>query len=79
MACPRIWNALCGTGSEAGDGWSLTVEDSAGRVERLLTLEVRSWRREIVQARGRVNRMPYPEEMGLLALWARAGGPRLAP
>ncbi len=58
--------------------WSLTVEDWCGRAERLLTLEVQNWRREIVQARGRRNRWPHPEELRILNLWASAGGPSLA-
>jgi hypothetical protein len=57
--------------------WSLTVRDAFGRFERLLTLEVRTFRREIVQARGRYNRLPHPEEVPVLARWAAAGGPAL--
>jgi hypothetical protein len=68
-------SCICGHSSI----WSLTVEYAAGRVERLLTLEVCNWRREIIQARGRFNRMPEPDELCLLTRWTHAGGPSLAP
>ena len=42
--------------------WSLTVEDSSGETKRLLTLEVRSKDRLIVQARGPNNREPDNHE-----------------
>jgi hypothetical protein len=73
--CVATYGALCQSGQSSI--WSLTVEDGSGRIDRLLTLEVRNWRREIVQARGKFNRPPYRDEFQVLALWAQAGGPRL--
>src|SRR5262249_20006919 len=74
--CVATYAGLCQSGENSI--WSLTVEDASGRVERRLTLQVRNGRREIIQARGRFNRMPQPDEFRLLGLWAQAGGPRLA-
>lgn len=73
--CVASYWSLCASGQSSI--WSLTAEDAAGRVERLLTLEVRSPERMIVQARGLANRPPTPEELGLLAHWGDAGGPGL--
>jgi hypothetical protein len=58
--------------------WSLTVEDASGRVDRLLTLEVRNAERRIVPVRGQSNRLPTVEEHHLLALWGDSGGPSLS-
>jgi hypothetical protein len=69
------WN-LCASGQSSI--WSLTMEDTLGRVERLLTLEVRNGQRMIVQARGEANRPPTSEELHVLALWGEAGGPSLS-
>jgi hypothetical protein len=74
--CVATYGALCQSGQ--GSIWSLTVEDASGRINRLLTVEVRSWGRQIVQARGRFNRAAQPEDLHLLARWARAGGPVLS-
>ena len=49
--------------------WSLTVEDASGRVERLLTLEVKYGQRRVVQARGASNRMPTAAELAILDRW----------
>ena len=49
--CVATYWDLCATGQSSI--WSMTVEDASGRVERLLTLEVRNGERMIVQARGR--------------------------
>jgi hypothetical protein len=75
--CVATYRALCQSGQSSI--WSLTREDDAGRVERLLTVEVRNWRREIVQARGTCNRGPQPEEVRILTRWAHVGGPTIAP
>jgi hypothetical protein len=69
------WN-LCATGRSSI--WSMTVEDVAGRVDRLLALEVRNGERLIVQARGEANRTPTPEELRVLALWEYSSGPSLS-
>jgi len=74
--CVTTYRPLCQSGQCSI--WSLTAEDGSGRVERLLTLEVQNWLREIVQARGRLNRWPYPEELRILTRWASVGGPTLA-
>jgi hypothetical protein len=54
------------------------VEDGSGRVERLLTLEVRNGQRMIVQARGKANRPPLSDELCVLAVWGESGGPSLS-
>ena len=75
--CVASYWRLCSTGQAAI--WSLTVEDASGRVERLLTLEVRNGERRVVQARGQSNRMPDPAELALLARWSDIGGPSISP
>jgi hypothetical protein len=75
--CVATYGPLCQSGQSSI--WSLTVEDASGRVERLLTIEVRTWGKEIVQVRGKSNRAAYPDELRILTLWAQAGGPRLSP
>ena len=49
--------------------WTLTLEDNTGHWRRL-TIEVRPPPRQIVQARGRFNRLPEPREMLALEAWA---------
>jgi hypothetical protein len=75
--CVASYWMRCSTGQAAI--WSLTVEDAAGRVERLMTLEVRNDERRIVQARGQSNRMPNATELALLARWSDFGGPSISP
>jgi hypothetical protein len=70
--CVATYRALCETGQSSI--WSLSVADASGRIDRLLTLEVRNWRRELVQARGQSNRVAQPDELRILRLWAQAGG-----
>jgi hypothetical protein len=74
--CVATYWDLCASGQSSI--WSLTVEDATGRVERLLTLEVRSGQRMIVQARGKANRQPTSEGLRALALWTESGGPALS-
>ncbi len=49
--------------------WTLTLEDDTGHWRRL-TIEVRPSLRQIVQARGRFNRLPEPRDMLALDAWA---------
>jgi PcfJ-like protein len=49
--------------------WTLTLEDDTGHWRRL-TIEVRPALRQIVQARGRFNRMPEPHDRRALDEWA---------
>jgi len=49
--------------------WMMFLEDSV-EVSRCLTVQVELTQREIVQARGRANRMPSPREMAILERWA---------
>jgi hypothetical protein len=49
--------------------WTLTLEDDTGHWRRL-TIEVRPKLRQIVQARGRFNRMPEPRDRRALDAWA---------
>ena len=49
--------------------WTLTLEDNSGHWRRL-TIEVRPSLRQIVQARGRFNRLPEPKDMLALEAWA---------
>jgi PcfJ-like protein len=58
--------------------WSLSRKDASGKVKRLLTLQVQNATKEITQARGGNNRLPTAEELGILAAWTEAGGPKLA-
>lgn len=57
------------------------VPDRGGhrRVERRPTVQVRTWDREVVQARGHFNRPPHPDELRVLARWAQAGDLTLSP
>lgn len=75
--CVAGYRALCQAGQFSI--WSLTVEDSSGRIERLLTLQVQNSTGEIVQARGNLNRMPREDEIRILGLWAGARGPSAPP
>jgi hypothetical protein len=74
--CVATYGPLCEAGLSSI--WSLTMTNAFGRTTQLLTLEVRTWTREIVQARGQRNRLAEPQELGVLMRWALAGGPRLA-
>lgn len=74
--CVATYRPLCQSGQSSI--WSLSVEDAVGKVDRLLTLEVRNWGRLIIQARGRFNRVPEPDELRILSLWASVGGPCLS-
>jgi hypothetical protein len=49
--------------------WTLTLEDNTGHWRRL-TIEVRPSLRQIVQARGRFNRLPEPRDILALDAWA---------
>lgn len=49
--------------------WTLTLEDNTGHWRRL-TIEVRPPLRQIVQARGRFNRLPEPRDLLALEAWA---------
>jgi hypothetical protein len=58
--------------------WSLHVVDAWGRQSRLLTLEVSTSSREIVQARQRFNALPDKRSLAILRRWTAAGGPMLS-
>jgi hypothetical protein len=73
--CAAEYRSRCG--SAQSSLWSLTVEHAGQRLERLLTVEVHNSNREIVQVRGRFNRLPQPEELAILSQWTQSGGPRL--
>ena len=47
--------------------WTATLEDNTGHWRRL-TIEVRQ--RQILQARGRFNRLPEPRDVMALEAWA---------
>jgi hypothetical protein len=49
--------------------WTLTLEDGTGHWRRL-TIEVRNTARRIVQARGRLNKMPQSLDLIPLEVWA---------
>jgi hypothetical protein len=70
--CIATYWQRCATGQTSV--WSLTVEDASGRVERLLTLEIRNGQRTVVQARGLANRMPTVEELAILDRWTELRG-----
>ena len=74
--CVATYWRLCESGQSSI--WSLTVEDASGRVERLLTLEIRNGQRWIVQARGKANDSQTDAQRAVLARWADAGGPSLS-
>ena len=75
--CIATYWQLCSAGQTSV--WSLTVEDASGRVERLLTLEVRNGQRRVVQARGASNRMPTAAELAILDRWSGLIGPSNTP
>ena len=75
--CVGSYGKLCRDG--LASIWSLTVEDAAGQVKRLLTLQVGGAQPAIVQAQGHHNRRPTTAELVLLTRWAIEGGPPLAP
>ena len=75
--CVAAYWRLCESG--LASIWSLSVEDASGQVERLLTLEVRNADRTIVQARGKLNRLPSLDELDVLTRWQHLGGPVLLP
>jgi hypothetical protein len=75
--CVATYWRLCESGQASI--WSLSVEDASGRVERLLTVEVWNGDRRIVQARGKMNRLPSVDELDLLARWQDSGGPTVPP
>ena len=56
--------------------WSLRCETENG-VKRLLTVELNMKTREIVQARGKGNRLPEKKELEVLGRWAAAEGLRI--
>jgi hypothetical protein len=58
--------------------WALVLESSTGFRGSALTVEVHPNSRRIVQARGRRNRQPKPEERRFLELWARENGLSIA-
>jgi hypothetical protein len=58
--------------------WSLKVTEAWGQESRLLTLEVWSQTRQIVQARGKFNRAPGRRELAILGRWNESGGPKLS-
>ncbi len=57
--------------------WTLEVE-SAGGLEKLLTIEVRPAGRLICQARGKCNRLATEKELHILHRWATQNNLRLA-
>ncbi len=57
--------------------WSMSCETEAGAARRL-TLEVRQKTKEIVQARGRRNRLPEAKEIEVLRRWATREGLTIA-
>jgi PcfJ-like protein len=69
--CVRTYGMACLAGRCSV--WSMARITSDGRAGRRLTVEVAPDGR-IVQARGRYNRWPLPEERKVLALWAEAEG-----
>jgi hypothetical protein len=57
--------------------WTLTLEDDTGHWRRL-TIEVRPSQRQIVQARGRFNKLPEPKDTLALQAWASRNNLQLA-
>lgn len=57
--------------------WTLEVE-AGGCVEKLLTLEVRPRLKQIIQARGRCNRLCTEQERAVLQRWAMSAGLKIA-
>lgn len=71
--CVATYRMLCWMGRSSI--WSLTVEDSIGRTQRLLTLQIRNEDRALIQARGVSNRVVNAEEVRILRRWEDLGGP----
>jgi hypothetical protein len=74
--CVNGYAGVCRSG--ASSIWSLAILDSCDRADRVLTLQVSNDRREIIQARGRFNRLIEPHEVPIVTQWASAGGPGFA-
>ncbi len=50
--------------------WSFTTRITGGAFNRLLTLEINNRTRQIVQARGKCNRLPTAAEFKIIERWA---------
>ncbi|MFO0942759.1 MAG: PcfJ domain-containing protein [Pirellulales bacterium] len=56
--------------------WTLELQTDSG-IEKLITIEVRPILKQIVQARGRLNRYPTEAELAVIRRWASVAGLRL--
>ncbi len=71
--CVGTYSGSCASGRVSI--WSLRLSDAVGLETLLLTLEVLTQDRQIVQARQKYNKLPNPRELAILNRWAGAGGP----
>ena len=53
--------------------WTLELETTSGRT-KLLTIQVRKQSRQIIQARGKRNRLPTEKERAIVVRWAAESG-----
>jgi hypothetical protein len=74
--CVGSYSGSCGSGRVSI--WSLRCIYALGQEARLLTLEVLTQNRQIVQARQKFNKLPSQKELSILNRWAGAGGPSLS-
>jgi hypothetical protein len=74
--CVATYGGSCAGGHASI--WVLKVADAYDRETRLLTLEVRSASRLIVQARQKFNKEASPKELSIIGRWASAGGPSVS-
>jgi hypothetical protein len=70
--CVGSYAGSCASGRSSI--WSLKLLGPAAQAARLLTVEVSNQARQIVQARQRLNALPEPKEMAILARWAAEAG-----
>ena len=72
--CVYSYESSCASGRVSI--WSMTMEDGQGETGNwsMLTIEVVLQSRQIVQARGRFNRVASAREHGVMARWAQENG-----
>lgn len=74
--CVGTYTGSCASGERSI--WSLRISDGWGQEPGLLTLEVRTQRRQIIQGRQKFNKLPSPRELVVLKRCADSGGPSLS-
>lgn len=73
--CVSSYSSSCMSGHSSI--WTLELQTDSG-IEKLITIEVRPMMKQIVQARGRLNRFPTEAELAVIRRWANLAGLRLS-